>query len=364
MNKLKNKLKALSSKLKRSSKSQASGRRLAPAVFEAWSLGFLLSFGLWFLSLAFPLSAQPAPPPNRVLDLDGRGDYVRLPATGFSNWQQATIEAWMKWRRFSTPAPVFDFGEQQREMYVGAGLTGSTTPNSAMLKFLVVDAAGNRRRVEVSGGIRSDEWAHLALVTGSGGVRLYLNGMLVATNDYTGSLSSVGGQNYFLGRDNYTPNPASMLDGQLDEVRVWSVMRSENEIRDTMFRKLTGREPGLAGLWNFDDASLPGRDASTNAHHGQLIGDARTVAEELPAPAMVKQPSLIEGRITDSEGSPVSGANVLAAAPDYFGVRTGVQLPSWASVGLSDANGHFRIAVFAPSDSCAIGASFGDLYGL
>src|SRR4030095_5759284 len=98
------------------------------------------------------------------------------------------------------------------------------------LKFLIVDAAGNRRRVEVAGGVRLDEWAHVAAVTGPGGARLYLNGMLVATNDYTGSLSSVGTQNYLLGRDNYSPNPANMLDGQLDEVRVWSVMRTENEI--------------------------------------------------------------------------------------------------------------------------------------
>jgi len=41
---------------------------------------------------------------------------------------------------------------------------------------------------------------HVAAVTGPGGLRLYLNGMLVATNDYAGSLSSVGGQSYFLGR--------------------------------------------------------------------------------------------------------------------------------------------------------------------
>src|SRR6185503_8631835 len=134
----------------------------------------------------------------------------------------------------------------------------------------------------------------MAAVTGPGGVRLYLNGMLVATNAYTGSLSSVGGQNYFLGRDNYADNRPAMLNGQLDEVRVWRVMRTENEIRETMFRKLTGREPGLVGLWNFDDANSPGRDASTNGYHGELVADARTISEELPPSSAIKQPSLIE----------------------------------------------------------------------
>src|SRR5262245_27714047 len=60
------------------------------------------------------LHAQPASPVNRVLDLGGQRDHVRLPPLGFTNLQQATIEAWMMWRSFSTYARVFDFGERQR----------------------------------------------------------------------------------------------------------------------------------------------------------------------------------------------------------------------------------------------------------
>jgi len=88
------------------------------------------------------------------LDLDGTGDYVQLPAFAFTNLSQATIEAWMKWRSFTDASRVFDFGERQREMYIGTGVSGGSTLNGAPLKFLIVDAAGNRRRVEVFGGIR------------------------------------------------------------------------------------------------------------------------------------------------------------------------------------------------------------------
>ena len=328
-----------------------------------WNLVFGCFLLLAQLSI---LHAQPASAVNRVLDLGGQNDHVRLPPLGFTNLQQSTVETWMMWRSFNTAARVFDFGERQREMYIGAALGGGALPNlnSAILKFLIVDAAGNRRRVEVSGGIRLNEWAHVAVVTGPGGVRLYLNGMLVATNDYTGSLSSVGGQNYYLGRDNYSQNPAGMLDGQLDELRVWNVMRTESEIRESMFRALTGSEPGLAGLWNFDDPVLPGRDGTTNGYHAQLLGRARTVEAERSAPAAIQQPSLIEGTLRDSEGSPISGASVVAAGFEYFFDRTGNELPSWASVGISDANGRFSIAVFAPPASFALGARSGDLYGI
>src|SRR5262249_23623755 len=149
-----------------------------------------------------------------------------------------------------------------------------------------------------------------------------------------------GGQNYYLGRDNYTANPQSMLDGQLDEVRLWSVTRTEEEIRSTMFRALTGAEPGLAGLWNFDDPNLPARDATTNSHHGEFLGGARTIAVERPSSTDVKPPTLFEGSVRDSEGSPVTGASVIVTGLDYFSQeRAAPKLPAWSSVGTTDASG-------------------------
>src|ERR1051325_1244409 len=74
---------------------------------------------LFVVAPAWTLRSQPGMP-NRVLDLDGQGDYVRLPSGGFPNLSQVTIEGWTKWRSFNASARFFDFGEQQREMYVGS----------------------------------------------------------------------------------------------------------------------------------------------------------------------------------------------------------------------------------------------------
>jgi hypothetical protein len=137
-----------------------------------------------------PMATAQAPA-NRVLDLDGNGDWVRLPPAGFTNFHQATIEAWVKWRAFTSSARVFDFGALQREIYVATTL-GATTPNSGPMKFLVVDGSGTRRRDDVYGGFRLGEWTHVAVVTGPGGVRVYLNGILAVTNDFADSLSSLG----------------------------------------------------------------------------------------------------------------------------------------------------------------------------
>jgi hypothetical protein len=64
----------------------------------------------------------------------------------------------------------------------------------------------------------------------------------------------------------------------MDEVRVWKVARTAEQIRENLSKPLTGSEPGLVGLWNFDDPANPGRDASPNHHDGKLIGNARAEA--------------------------------------------------------------------------------------
>ena len=344
--------------------------RFAPArptrFLSACGLGGLRLLTFLLLFLPALLHAQaPAAPPNRILELDGDGDYVRLPPEGFAKFEQATIEAWVKWRGYSTQARVFDFGAPQREMYMGTGASGIVS-NSAAMKFLIVDPAGSRRREEVYGGFRVNEWTHVAVVTGPGGVRVYLNGVLAATNAFAGSLSSLGGENYYLGRENYSAAPPAMLDGQLDEVRVWSVMRTEEEIRGNLAMRLTGSEPGLAGLWNFDDAAQPGRDVSSSGFHGQLFGDARSVPAELPPPAAVPKPSLIEGRVTDPDGNPVAAAQVVVASPEFFNDGANVPPPLWASFGVTDGDGRYRLAVFAPPEAIALGGTSRDreLFGL
>jgi hypothetical protein len=83
----------------------------------------------------------------------------------------ATIEAWVKWRDLA-PVLACSTSARQREMYIGISneeltpLGGDEVPDGGHRR--------HRRRVEMCGGFRINEWAHLAVVTGPGGVRLYL----------------------------------------------------------------------------------------------------------------------------------------------------------------------------------------------
>jgi signal transduction histidine kinase/CheY-like chemotaxis protein/ligand-binding sensor domain-containing protein len=187
----------------------------------------------------------------------------------------------VKWRRYRDSARVFDFGSYRRELYVGASKFTSDSP-TASLKFLAVESPENRLRTEATDAFRLNEWTHVAAVTGPGGVRIYRNGVLVATHAFTGSFSSVGAENFYLGRENYERESEGPLDGQLDEVRVWSVMRTEEEIRTSMLTRLKGTEPGLTALWNFDEGNAD--DRSPGDHHGTIFGNPKFVDAAFPAP--------------------------------------------------------------------------------
>ena len=49
--------------------------------------------------------------------------------------------------------------------------------------------------------------------------------------------------------------PNKMCEGEVDELRVWDVERTEAEIAEWNSVKLSGSEPNLIAYWSFDDAT-------------------------------------------------------------------------------------------------------------
>jgi hypothetical protein len=139
-----------------------------------------------------------------------------------------------------------------------------------------------------------------------------LNGRLAASNAYTGSFSAL--KNGDLNRLGSTVSSVDLTDvdppfqGQLAELRVWNVARTEEQIRKSMAQKLTGQETGLVGLWNFDDPANPGRDASPGAHHGTLRGNAQVVPSTAPTSMALS---------LDGDSNLETGAVVVDTAQDW-----------------------------------------------
>ncbi len=225
---------------------------------------------------------------NHVLDLDGHSSSVELPPHIFDRLTESTVEVWVKWLDLHQHTDVFDFGRDAREFIicsrayggVGFGLTG----------------VGYQKSLRVYNILHTNEWCHLAAVTGRDGMKFYFNGFLVETNAYAGSFAELqSGDENLVGRDNakgYGSYPT--FHGQMDEIRVWRVARSEEQIRSNMSRSLSGQEEGLYGLWNFEGGDV--LDATKNKNHGKFVGNARIVTAPLPAAPNLKAPLLLRGQ--------------------------------------------------------------------
>jgi len=220
-----------------------------------------------------------SPGTNHVLELDGNGGYVELPPNIFNDLERATVEAWVRWDEFTNVYKrVFNYGDAQRDFSITSLETGPT------LWFVIGDAQGQLHEILVPNLLRAHQWCHVAAVSGPGGMKVYLNGALAGATNYTGSFAGLkNGTRCYIGQRVTTNDPPTNFKGGIDEVRVWRVERTEAQIRQTMFRSLTGKEPGLAALWNFENVEngvVP--DAGPDAHHGKLIGSTKVVAEETP----------------------------------------------------------------------------------
>ncbi|MBT4496644.1 MAG: hypothetical protein HOC74_02925, partial [Gemmatimonadetes bacterium] len=248
-----------------------------------------------------PPSAHPAG--NRVLHLDGRDSYVELPGGIFDGLTAATVEAWVRWDDWDSFSQWFAFGADGEWRAMGINPFDRTS----ILQFFIYPDKAPLRVLRAKSDLPLGQWCHMAAVSGPGGMRLYLNGMLLAHHGYEGSFAVVGeGWSNYLGKSNWAEN--RFFRGGLDEVRVWSSERSQAQIRTDMERRLRGDEVGLVGLWNFDDGAAA--DRSPAGHHGRLRGRARSVPAPFPGADAVVQPAVLRGVVRDENGMPLADARV------------------------------------------------------
>jgi hypothetical protein len=269
---------------------------------------------------------------NRVLRLDGNGSFVVLPPDICSNLAEATVEGWVKWQTFSNRKRFFDFGEEGRSVSVQAW----SENNSPTLVFTYDLEPGRWSFIYADNILVTNQWFHIAAVSSKDGMKLYVNGQLIASNrDPQNFARSTAGQHNYLGRSNWSVGqPGDDLTGELDEVRFWSVARTAEQIHANMFRRLKGDEPDLAGLWNFDDPVNPGRDSSRHQAHGDLYGQAKTV--ETPDPYAGGGPAFVHGTTVDVDGRDIPGPVEIIAELD------GVPLQKL----VPDQAGRYRLFVY------------------
>lgn len=282
------------------------------------------------------LCAQTGGATNYVLDLDGTNACVVLPSGLITN-DVVTVEGWFKLRQLNNYSRLLGFfGERMQFNIQNRGTAGTL-----WFERPVRDTTGHISNVvvnEVRGLLATNEWCHVAAVVRTNSVKLFFNGALVETEgspvDWKPPIEP--DRTNYLGRSEWADRRLSGnnpdFDGQLTEIRVWAGERTEAQIRENIFRSLTGKEAGLVGLWNFDQVTNGVvKDLSLGDHDGKLIGNARVVSASVPKPSELVRPAVLVGTVSDVSGQPVTGATVTLSQGD-----TEVQTES-------DAAGNYRL---------------------
>ena len=211
--------------------------------------------------------AVTAAAPGNGLRFDGNDDVTigNVPAMQVTGDQ--TIEMWLK------PA---DFNERRNpwaKAYAGEG-TLTQELNGTINYFYGVVGNNSGSRGTAYDSINSvarlplGEWTHVAVVRDltNGLLRWYFNGVLTNEAEALFDTAVAGTLPAFIGRGyvrNYT--------GEIDEVRIWNVARSQAEIQSTLNQRLAGSEVGLAGYWAFEEGSGSNTaDRSPNGNGGTL----------------------------------------------------------------------------------------------
>ncbi|MEL7408479.1 MAG: LamG-like jellyroll fold domain-containing protein, partial [Cyanobacteria bacterium J06558_2] len=191
-----------------------------------------------------------------VLSLDGSGDYVKVANSSELSLTDGTIE-------FKV-TPDWAPGEKNFNPAVLANRdTTGTNYSIHMLRNLDGIGFWNGSQVRnVFYNFQQGVEYHVALVESGSNIEVFINGVSQGTMDR--GFSGRQGLDFHIGSSDGT---REFFEGTIDDVRIWSTVRSGDEISDNYQNTLSGDEAGLVAYWNFDNGSVEGntvRDVAQN----------------------------------------------------------------------------------------------------
>jgi hypothetical protein len=180
------------------------------------------------------------------------------------------MELWMRPNSISARHQLIDKSGEYRVAFVYGMLVVDLRDNSSGARASVYS---NVNLSSIVGG-----WHHVAVsydgrggATAANGITVYLDGAAIPVQREN-SASYVAMENLANPVQFGRSSSGEQYTGGLDDIRLWNVNRTSNQILLTMGAELTGLESGLVAYWRFNDGSgLSGVDDSPNNHVATLV---------------------------------------------------------------------------------------------
>ena len=232
---------------------EGTGTTTADNSANAYNIGAIYGGATW--SADNPDLLYSSLPKNKALHFDGATGYVNCGTSSSLRPTNAiTVEAWVRTNTSSntngsgiitnlqdngTAESGFGFlcyGDVMWWLQTVGGETSASGVNSAY----------PRHQIPIN------QWTHIAGTYDGQMLRLFINGTQVATMPKTGAINWTYLPLALTIGKYYDDNENIFFKGDVDEVRIWNVARTAQEINSTKDVELSGRENGLIAYYNFN----------------------------------------------------------------------------------------------------------------
>jgi hypothetical protein len=211
-----------------------------------------------------------------ALYFDGTDDYLSV--TGFSMTTQAlTVEAWVSiswYPVYPAYGKIMDFGGPTP----GGRFTLQSTPTGVNFS---IDGGGPppvAPDAYVEASLSLSAWHHVAGTwESSGTMHLYVDGVMVDTGTYAVSqLTIASGNSHYIGKRYASYSGADdVVDcfaGALDELRIWNVVLTPEQIAAAYNQPVAGNTQGLVSYWCFGEGAGVVTGDSTGHGWSAILG--------------------------------------------------------------------------------------------
>lgn len=169
-----------------------------------------------------------------------------------------TIEFWMRSDGTSLSEPWF-----LSKLTHGNSFWGFTNRNNANLLSFELWNGPPSHLVTSTTVFNDNIWKHIAVTRVSGEVRLYVNGLLEDSFITSRNMNFTGPIE--IGR----ATTYGYLGGEMDELKIWNISRTQAQIKNDMCQQLLGNEAGLVGYWNMNEGTgNTVGDLTSNSNNG------------------------------------------------------------------------------------------------
>jgi RHS repeat-associated protein len=241
----------------------------------------------------------PPTAPGSALQFNGSGGYVSVGNRLNMGTSDFTLEAWIK----GDPT-MSDWGRIIDKGYAsGYALGRFANTNRVSFEFLASGSQGSN--FTTTRNVIDNTWHQITVVKSGNTASLYADGVLQNTE----TVSSAAQNNTLPLLIGYNPGEGgqSHWKGQIDDVHIWTVARTAQQIQSDMDFAVDPHTGGLAADWTLDEGQgTVAHDATGNGNNGTLTADGSGptmptwVASAAPIYASASAPVTV--RVDDGRG--------------------------------------------------------------